>query len=458
MPVDRPHYWEGLIFQAFLAVLVAAPVLFGAVYAWVWGSLAGATGLVLVAWSLNNFGTAASIPVGLRLTWPLIAAFALVVAWAAFQAFWPTPVAWHHPLWGEAATALHHPVSGRVGLDPGLTAGSLLRIGTDAAIFWLSMEFGRTPQRAKRIIVTLALTGFGCALYGLAVYAMGNSVVLWLPKHVYQDDLTSTFINRNSYATYAGLGWLCVIALAYRSLAGRTETRSGPTERLRSIFWFVARRGFYFLTGALVVAGALLHSHSRGGLIATGAGTIVFCIALLFNRSHDRWLTRRFGMAALILALIVFATTGRIVEQRLSGTDMTTEDRPLVYALTMKATADQPWLGTGLGTFEEAFRLYRTPDIATTYAQAHNSYLETVLELGFPATALLFVAFGFVAFNNLRGVWVRRRDTIYPCLGVAATVLVGAHAMVDFSIQIPGIAMTYAAILGVALAQSWSTR
>ncbi len=44
---------------------------------------------------------------------------------------------------------------------------------------------------------------------------------------------------------------------------------------------------------------------------------------------------------------------------------------------------------------------------------------------------------------------------IYPASGVGATVLVGARSLVDFGLQIPAIAATYALIMGTAVTQSW---
>ena len=52
----------------------------------------------------------------------------------------------------------------------------------------------------------------------------------------------------------------------------------------------------------------------------------------------------------------------------------------------------------------------------------------------------------------------RGRDWVYPATGVAATVLVAIHSFFDFSLQMPGIAINYACILGVACAQSYSSR
>ncbi len=56
------------------------------------------------------------------------------------------------------------------------------------------------------------------------------------------------------------------------------------------------------------------------------------------------------------------------------------------------------------------------------------------------------------------GVRRRRRDVIYPSVGLAAAILVGTHSLVDFSLQIPAVAATFALILGIGCAQSWSTR
>jgi hypothetical protein len=43
-------------------------------------------------------------------------------------------------------------------------------------------------------------------------------------------------------------------------------------------------------------------------------------------------------------------------------------------------------------------------------------------------------------------------------VAVGATLIVGCHALVDFSIQLQGIALLYAALLGAGYAQSWTSR
>jgi hypothetical protein len=54
----------------------------------------------------------------------------------------------------------------------------------------------------------------------------------------------------------------------------------------------------------------------------------------------------------------------------------------------------------------------------------------------------------------LRGVFARRRDQLFPLAAAAATVLVALHALVDLSLQIPAVAVTYTALLGLGVAQA----
>ena len=119
--------------------------------------------------------------------------------------------------------------------------------------------------------------------------------------------------------------------------------------------------------------------------------------------------------------------------------------------------ADRPWLGHGYGNFEEAFAQHRDERFTDRVDMAHNTYIEHLVELGVPATLLLYVGPLLLFGYCVRGVFVRRRDQLFPLVAVGATVLVALHALVDFSLQIPAVAVTYAALLGIGVAQSTPT-
>ena len=90
--------------------------------------------------------------------------------------------------------------------------------------------------------------------------------------------------------------------------------------------------------------------------------------------------------------------------------------------------------------------------------RAHNTYLENAFELGWPAAILLFSVIGGAFLVCVRGLRNRGRDWIYPAIAIAATVQIAIHSWFDFSLQMPAVAITYACILGVGCAQSYSSR
>ena len=54
----------------------------------------------------------------------------------------------------------------------------------------------------------------------------------------------------------------------------------------------------------------------------------------------------------------------------------------------------------------------------------------------------------------MRAAVSRRRDATAPTVAASAALLVGVHAMVDFSLQIEAVTLTFMALLGAGVAQS----
>ena len=92
-----------------------------------------------------------------------------------------------------------------------------MRVLTYGAVFWLALQWGRDRERARNILVALVLAGVAYGFYGLVMYLGEYRMVLWVEDAPYGAHVTSTFINRNSYATYAVLGLLCTAGLYLES-------------------------------------------------------------------------------------------------------------------------------------------------------------------------------------------------------------------------------------------------
>lgn len=446
---------QSMILRALVAMVLLAPLPFGAVPAWAWSFLAGGVGVLLLGWGLLAVtGRVAIALPPLRLWWWVVP-FGAAMGWAIFQTVPFSPASLHHPLWRSAAEALGTAYAGTISLDPAASRESIVRIATYAGIFWLALQLGRDPERARRMFLAVAMGCAGYALYGLGVQFSGANTILWFDKTAYRDVVTASFVNRNAFATFAGLGLLCTAALLREELRRAGAGETDAKERLRRLMSERPVRKAALMGGGLALAMALLLSESRAGVAASGLALLVWFSLLAVRRSAS--FRSLLGVASVLPLAVaaLLALSGEGLERRLWSAESDWQVRSEIGERTRRAIRDAPILGTGLGTFESVYRVYRTGRIGPRVDQAHNDYLELALELGVPAAACLVGALAGVALACGIGVFVRRRDSGLPAVGLAACVLVGAHALVDFSLQIPAVAATFALVLGAATAQSW---
>jgi O-antigen ligase len=215
-------------------------------------------------------------------------------------------------------------------------------------------------------------------------------------------------------------------------------------------------RSILLLPAVVVVLSTVLLSNSRAGFMSTIVGMLTL-IALSLRRTRlPRWSKLLLGIAVLGMLVGVVAGSNTRTFGRMS-TDMAEEGRWPVYEVLVQAIADAPVTGFGLGNFKSAFPLYRDHTVIGYYDRAHNDYLELIFELGLPAAVLFYGSILWVIVLCWRGMRQRRQQKIYPILAVATSVLVGAHAMIDFSLQMPSISLFYAMILGLGYGQSGYT-
>ena len=444
-----------MIFRFLVAMVIIAPLPFGAIPVWAWSVIAAGTGALLLGWGFLAITGRTALVHPPCTVWWCVAPFALALLWAIFQSVDFSPASLHHPLWRSAADALGSPRRGAISLDPMASRESILRIAAYAGIFWLAFQLGRDPKRARSMFGAVALACAGYALYGLAVEFSDTRSILWFEKTAYEDVVTATFVNRNSFATYAGLGLLCTTVMLWDRLVRPGDKAFPSREQLRRLIGDRLPRNALLLGAWPVLAVALLLSESRAGTAVTVLALLVLFSTLAARRGASARALILFAFALMLAGSALLELSGEGIERRLWATESAWEERRDIYEQTGRAIRDAPVLGTGLGTFASVYRLYGTGRVGPGVNRAHNDYLEMALELGVPAALCFFLTLFALAIQCARGAFARRRDSVLPALGFAACILVGAHALVDFSMQLPAIAATFALILGAATAQSW---
>ncbi|WP_416899851.1 MAG: O-antigen ligase family protein [Minwuia sp.] len=217
--------------------------------------------------------------------------------------------------------------------------------------------------------------------------------------------------------------------------------------------------GVLCLVALVILGAALVLTKSRAGLVSTGAGLAVVLWAWFYRRRRLPGLPVLLGGAAIATAVMLFAAGGGTFERKSEEDGASLSGRPWLFQRTLSAVADRPVIGHGGGAFESYFQGYKNAEFGGVYSisKAHNSYLEFAADAGLPALVLLLALYAFVLLSCFAGIRARRQDAGYPGMALAAAGLVGLHALVDFSVQIPAVAAVFALILGVGYSQAFPT-
>ena len=392
--------------------------------------------------------------------------FGLVMVWAVVQVLPLGTLLAGHPAWGIASGVLTRDSSSTLSINPTETIWAITRWLTATAAFLAVYVLARDGRNAKVLLRTFLVLMSLAALYGLLRLSLSLDKILWFeePDSGY---LTSGFINRNSAATYFGMGSLAALGLVFhqvRKLLRPLGSASGR-ETIRSLVAALTGGLGFDLVLFVLLFVALLATGSRGGISFTVVAAVVLMLLYALRVSARRktgidgsvWVL--IILIAIVLMLGVFEMSGARVMARLMDQGLESDARFETYARTFAAIQDYLIVGSGLGTFQDVFPAYRL-DIAPgrqVWDKAHNDYLEIVLGLGVPAALMLVLSFLGLFLKALTGFFSRRRDVHFSAIAVAVCILVGLHSLVDFSLQIQANALALALFLGLGLAQSISS-
>jgi O-antigen ligase len=457
---------ERVLLWTFIAGLAWCPFWFGSNAPLAWGINAVLFPGLVAIYELSLLIRGKRHPVAMKQIKVSAALFATVVLWILIQNATWTPNSLHHPIWQMAADELDRPIDGSISVNRELTSLALLRLITAASAFWLAMQLCRDASRANFLLKSVAVISCAYSAYGLFAVAFMPGRVLWVASPFPRTGFTtSTFINPNSFAAYAGMGLLVFCGLILGLYRNEFKAAGGSLRyQIATFIEITGQKGAVLLGGAFVTLVALLLSQSRGGTFSTAVGLFVFA-ALALKTSNQGFREQRaaiviFGALLVVLVGVVFlafggAVTGRIVQQGVQDSN-----RMAIYTITMRSILDAPLLGYGYGTFADVFPMFRDQSLSTFefWQMAHNTYLEVFLGLGLAFGSMLVASIVLLAVRCAKGAMTRQENEAIPCVAVAVAVLVGVHSLIDLSLQIQAIGVTFMALLGAGVAQSKSSR
>lgn len=391
-----------------------------------------------------------------RASWVAI----IVAGVALFQAVPYAPDTLANPIWSVVQETLGMRF-GAISVDPYKTVASVPPVLLPFAVFVATLSLCDTDRGAMHLLRLLAAVGGVLAVFSVIQFQLFPGTLVAIPKEAYLDSLTGTFVNRNTAATYfAAIAILAAgfLVSAFLSGDGRVSGRLAILDP-RIVFGAI-------LTAALI---ALALTKSRAGVASAVAGfaVVVPLVAMLppggrrsargFTMRPATPLRRRIGIGAAALVAVGLAALligGRsLLRLDVQGLE---DGRFCILPGVFELILDNWLTGTGLGTFEVAFDAYRDPacGIYGVWDSAHNVYLDGLVTLGvvtIPVTLFILIT---LASAFLRGLKRRQRLRAFPAVGLGLTVLVVAHSLLDFSLEIPGFAAPFAAMLAATAAVS----
>ncbi len=282
----------------------------------------------------------------------------------------------------------------------------------------------RSERRRDALLRGLALSGVAVVAVAYGAALLGASPLL-APR--------VAFVNTNHLAGF------CLVT-AWPALGFALRAR-GP------------RRAAWLAAFAFTSSGVFL-SLSRAGIAAFFVAAGIFAVLRLraaasFDsapapRPRGRGVAAG-GMAAA-LALAAWLAFDPVVAELATVSDAATTDVKLgLWRPALAMLRDHPLAGIGRGAFATVHPAYEAEPAPFTFFYVENEWLQLPVDLGLAGVAVVALfAWAFVAA-------ARRRDLSRPLAGaLAGAGALAAQNLFDFGLEIPGVAIPFALVLGLS--------
>jgi O-antigen ligase len=340
-------------------------------------------------------------------------------------------IQWNHLIWPILGVLTIGFVQLFLGVTPYryFTQLELLRFGAYLILFFLSVQAFRTRSDLKKLAWFLILLCFGVSLFGIAQHFTSEGPIYWVRPLRAGGDPFGPYVNRNHFAGFVEL--TLPIALAMLVFRG-------------------IQRDVYPLVGllAIVPAGALILSGSRGGIVSFAFEIAVLWLLARTRTSPDR--SRFVGIAIVVfaaMALIVWLGAAKALERfaSLHIGEVTMSRRVSMIRGAAHIFLDHPIDGAGLGALVAVYPRYETLYDGKLVDHVHNDYIEMLAETGLLG-GICGLAFLWILFRQARTCYAAEQGHFSRALHAGAMAgLCGIllHTFVDFNLHIPSNSLLF---------------
>jgi hypothetical protein len=313
-------------------------------------------------------------------------------------------------LWPWAQLALGTAVS------PAETASAAWNWFTFFLVCAIALDLGSDPAVLRRLLRILVISGMLIAVAAVIQQVSSGGKIFWLFPSGYTDGVLGPFVNRNQYSAWVEL----LLPVALYLAAAR--------QRYRSLY----------VCAAAVLYGSVIAGASRAGFLLATAESVAVLILMLFRHRLPRKTLLQFGCCA---AAAILAVGWQGLESRLEDRAGEAVRLDALHA-SLQMVRENPWMGSGLGSWPQLYPRFASFDTGVFVNQAHNDWAQWAAEGGLPFFVFVLLFAALCLKPAIRSIYG---------LGVVAFLL---HALVDYPMQQrPGLAAWFFAVAGLILAR-----
>jgi len=437
------------VFQLYILLLFWLPLPFGSNRDWAVMIFELSVFLLLLVWLIQFLKGSCTITKAFRAARPVHVCFGIFLFWSFLQtiSFPGFLVSFVSP-----ATIIAGQVNQTVSVNPYLSVNRLLESFALYGFFCLALLLVTTRTRLKVVLFSILIAGLLQAVFGTLMLLSKLNYMFLIPKEFYITDVTGTFINRNHLAGFLEMCLAVGVGLMIAMMDG--SKKNGFKKKLIYFLSVLLSPKIGVRIALVIMVIALILTHSRMGNVAFfSAMLIASVVGLVTNKSRSKSVLLFFA-SMIVVDLFLVGTWFGIdeVAQRLEKTGFHRETRDEVYMDGLDIISAYPFTGTGGGTFESVYPIYKDGDVLLHYDHVHNDYLEFAIEYGLPATLVLGVAVFWTLVVSVLAQKHRKRRLLRSAgfasfMGIVAILI---HSLVDFNLHIPANAAYFITLMALA--------
>lgn len=292
------------------------------------------------------------------------------------------------------------------------------------------------PSRLKILLWVIAVNGALLGLEGIIQRIVGSDKLLFLVQpriNPFSSAHFGPFAYRSNAAQYLNLIW--PVALGFWWWLQRTAARSTKLFPARHLL----------LLCAAIMAACPIISSSRAGAL-TDILMLAIVAMIFISHKHTDGLIKLTMLGVTGAAIAAGAYFGwSSLSPRLGEFAEGFRYRELMFDTARIIARENPVFGTGPGTFENVFQLYRHSTEEYWPAQLHNDWLELLLTFGWVGFMIMLAALALMIAHAFRsnGIRASHRFVWLIWLALSGCLL---QARWDFPFRVHSIVILFLAL------------